>query len=187
MRARPVLAICLALWATTICCAPAQSGGLLAEPSPAMIDSVRFAIRPPLPGQPGYRLTIKFIDDGMRYVDPLSQFYISPVGEMCFRTRPGYPTTIYENYYRDWCVFPQTVDRVEAVTNPTTNEVRLWCMRAFPQCARSLADGHIGNSISAPTLDYRQERAALEHLVYMMGGNARPSEPIGREAAELRY
>jgi hypothetical protein len=144
---------------------------------PPVINSPVFAVRLPPPGRPGYLATIKFIDDGLRYVDPLAGFFVSPAGELCFHTRPDYPTTIYQNYYRDWCLFPQTVDRVEAAFNPTINEVRLWCRRAFPQCAHSLADGRIADDVSAPTLDYRQERDAIEALIYMMGGYARPPLP----------
>lgn len=175
----------LALWAAGTAHGQELFVGLFAPPpAPAPINPPAFAVRAPLPGQPGYLLTIKFIDDGMRYVDPPSQFYVSAAGEMCFRTRPDYPTIIYENFYRDWCIFPQAVDRVEAVTNPTFNEVRLWCMRAYPQCAHSL-DGRIANSISAPTYEYRQERIALEHLVYMMGGNPWLSQPLGVEARQV--
>jgi hypothetical protein len=48
-------------------------------------------------------------------------------------------------------------------------------MHAYPQCAHSFYE--IANSISAPTIEYRQERAALENLIYLMGGNTRSSQP----------
>jgi hypothetical protein len=137
-------------------------------------NSPSFVRRGPPPGRPDYLQTIKYIDDGMRYVDPLTQFFISPAGEMCFRTKPNYPQVIYETRYRIWCIYPQTVDHVEAVTNDITriNEVHVWCLRAYPQCAHNLTEpGWIANSISASTLDYRQERDALENLIYLMGGN----------------
>jgi hypothetical protein len=147
------------------------------EPGP--INSSAFAIRGPLPGRLPYLATVKYIDDGMRYVDPLSGFFISPIGEMCFRTIANYPTIIYDHFYRTWCIHPLMVDRIEAVTNPTTNEVRVWCMRAYPQCVHSLGEFvRFSNSISAPTLDYRQERAALENLVYILGGYIRSAEPV---------
>ena len=150
----------------------------LDEPGP--VNSVAFAVRGPLPGWPPFLATVKYIDDGMRYVDPLSRFFISPIGEMCFHTIPNYPIVIYDHFYRTWCIHPLMVDRVEAVNNPTTNEVRVWCMRAYPQCVHSLEEFvRFSNSISAPTLDYRQERTALEGLVYMMGGYAKPAEPVG--------
>ena len=149
-------------------------------------NSPAFARRGPLPGRPDYLLTIKYIDDGMRYVDPLTHFFISPAGEMCFRTKPNYPQVIYETRYRVWCIDPQTVDRVDAVTNDITriNEVHVWCRRAYPQCAHSLSEpGWIANSISTSTVDYRKERDALEDLVDLMGGKTRFAPPPGVEAS----
>jgi hypothetical protein len=153
---------------------------------PAGVNSPAFATRGPLPGRPDYLQTIKYIDDGMRYVDPLTQFFVSPVGELCFRTKPNYPQVIYETRYRTWCMYPQTVDRVEAVSNDITriNEVHLWCRRAYPQCAHGLTEpGWIANSISASTLDYRKERDALEDLIDLMGGKTRFTPPPGVAAS----
>jgi hypothetical protein len=150
-------------------------------------NSPAFARRGPLPGRPDYLQTIKYIDDGMRYIDPLTQFFISPAGEMCFRTKPNYPQVIYETRYRIWCIHPQTVDRVDAVTNDITriNEVHVWCQRAYPQCAHSLNEpGWIANSIAASTVDYRKERDALEDLVDLMGGKTRFARSPGVEASE---
>jgi hypothetical protein len=153
---------------------------------PTAINSSAFATRGPLPGRPDYLQTIKYIDDGMRYVDPLTHFFISPAGELCFRTKPNYPQVIYETRYRTWCMYPQTIDHVEAVTNDITriNEVHVWCLRAYPQCAHSLTEpGWIANSISASTVDYRQERDALENLIYLMGGNIKFSPSPGVAAS----
>jgi hypothetical protein len=171
----------------TACAPPVLYEGELpvGAPRPA-INSPAFATRGPLPGRPDYLQTIKYIDDGMRYVDPLTHFFISPAGELCFRTKPNYPQAIYEARYRTWCMYPQTVDRVEAVSNDITriNEVHLWCLRAYPQCAHSLTEpGWIANSISASTLDYRQERDALENLIYLMGGKIRFTPPPGAAAS----
>jgi hypothetical protein len=141
----------------------------------AQINAIVFAVRGAPPGQLGYLQTIKYIDDGMRYVDPGSRFFISPIGEMCFRTRPHYPTVYYDDHYRNWCMHPWTVDRVAAGGGFGVNEVRLWCMHAYPLCAHAADD--IANSISAQTIEYRQERAALESLIYQMGGNLGPSNP----------
>src|SRR6266496_243034 len=149
-------------------------------------NSPAFARRDPLPGRPDYLQTIKYIDDGMRYIDPLTQFFVSAAGEMCFRTKPNYPQVIYETRYRIWCIYPQMVDRVEAVTNDITriNEVHVWCLRAYPQCAHSLNEpGWIANSISASTVDYRKERDALEDLVDLMGGKTRFSPPPAGETS----
>jgi hypothetical protein len=144
-----------------------------------VINSPAFAVRIPAPGRPGYLQTIKFVDDGMRYVDRDSQFFISPAGEMCFRVRPNYPEIIYDAAYRNWCIYPQVVDRVEAATNDVTgiNEVRLWCLRSYPQCAHAPDSGWVSNNISAGTVDYLRERAAVEDLISIMGGNVRFAQP----------
>ena len=173
MRAGWAAAVLLTIFAPTLLYGEEISEFIFAG-EPAPINSLAFARRDPLPGQPGYLQTVKYIDDGMRYLDPWSRFFISPAGEMCFRTRPNYPTIYYNTYYRIWCMYPQTVDRVEAGAGATFNEVRLWCMHAYPQCAHSFDE--IANEISAATIDYRQERAALENLIYLMGGSARPSQ-----------
>lgn len=132
-----------------------------------------------------YLQTVKFIDDGLRYIDPPSRFFISPAGEMCFRVVPNSPQVIYESHYADWCIDPRFVDRVEAATNDVTgiNQVRLWCRHAAPQCAHTLPAPNvldqriwIANSIAAATFFYREERAALEHLVVLMGGTVRVAD-----------
>ena len=139
----------------------------------------------PVPIPLDYLQTIKFIDDGLRYVDPLSRFFISPAGELCFRVVPNSPQPLYESNYTDWCVHPQAVDRVEAAANDVTNinEVRLWCRHAAPQCAHTLPAPNVldqrswtANRISAATLAYREERAALAHLIRLMGGSLRVSD-----------
>jgi hypothetical protein len=179
MRTGWAVAILPMLFASTMLHAEAPPAGFATVGQPAPINALTFPPRDVLPAPLNYLQTAKYIDDGMVYADPLSRFFISPVGEMCFRIRPDYPTIIYNNFYRDWCIYPQFVDRVEAVTNPTINEVRLWCMRAYPQCAHSGGEiGQIANSISVPTVDYRQERAAVENLIRMMGGSARSSQPL---------
>jgi hypothetical protein len=168
MRAACVLVLALAA------CAPTGQ--------PAPINSPVFATRGPLPGQPGYLETIKFIDDGLRYVDPWSQFFVSPAGEMCFHKGPSAPR-VNDTFYQDWCIPPQFVDRVSVIENfgGGPHGVELWCMRAYPQCAHSPETGYIANRIYATTLDYRQERAALQNLVYMMGGSVKFSPPRSGE------
>ena len=198
MRARPGrglfdrLARMAGSWAAAAllaACTPLApyEGELPVGASPPVINSPVFATRGPLPGRPDYLLTIKYIDDGMRYVDPLTYFFVSPAGELCFRTKPNYPQVIYETRYRTWCISPQTVDRVEAVSNDITriNEVHVWCRRAYPQCAHSLTEpGWIANSISTSTVDYRKERDALEDLIDMMGGKTSFAQSPGVEARE---
>jgi len=167
-------ALCAAAVLLPTACVPAVPYGQ--EPA---INSPAFAVRIPAPGRPGYLQTIKFVDDGMRYVDRDSQFFISPAGEMCFRVRPNYPEIIYDAAYRNWCIYPQVVDRVEAATNDVTgiNEVRLWCLRSYPQCAHAPDSGWVSNNISAGTVDYLRQRAAVEDLISIMGGNVRFAQP----------
>src|SRR5437763_7834841 len=175
MRAAWGLAIWLMAFAPTALYGEAMPSGVAIAVPSVPINILPFAKREPLLGHPSYLQTVKYIDDGMRYIDPRSQFFISPAGEMCFRTRPDYPKVMYESFYTTWCIHPQFVDRVEAITNATFDEVRLWCTHAYPQCVHSVGEfGRNANSIIAPTIDYRQERAALENLIYLMGGNARP-------------
>jgi hypothetical protein len=157
--------------------------------SPASINSIYFARRPPSPYQLNYLQAIKYIDDGMKYIDPLSDFFVSPLGELCFRSLPNSIDNIYNNYYSNWCMYPVMVSKVEV----TTNGVQLSCLHAYPQCAHrrdrpSLLDYFlsdkrwIADSITAQTVPYRQERAALQDLIVMMGGNAGDSG----EATDLR-
>jgi hypothetical protein len=142
---------------------------------PAAINSLAFALRGAAPGQFSYLQTIKYIEDGMRFADPGSRFFVSPTGEMCFRMRRNYPTVYYDDYYRNWCMHPWSVERVETGVGFAFNEVRLWCAHNSPQCAHTVDE--IANGISAPTIEYRQERAALEDLIYLMGGYVRPTAP----------
>ena len=83
-----------------------------------------------------------------------------------------------DNY---WCINPLAVGNVDALQNGVSNvnSVRLWCRLAAPQCAHKIGypnmlDDHwISNSITASTVPYRQQRAAILHLIYLMGGDAR--------------
>ena len=146
------------------------------------INSVAFERRAPLPGQPGYLETIKYIDDGVRYIDPSSEFFVSFDGEMCFRGLVNRRQVEFETYQNYWCINPIAVSNVDALENNVSyvNEVRLWCAHADPQCAHRVGYADpldtspgLGNSILVQITPYRPERAALEHLVYLMGGNVR--------------
>ena len=168
---------------------PPQAGLLSIPPeplfsrvSPAAINSDAFAKRQPLPGQPGYLETIRFINSGMRYIDPFAEFFISPDGQMCFRGLVNRQLLEFENYQNYWCMHPVFVNNVEELQNSTTsvNSVRLWCILEAPQCARRIGWPNyldeslwISNSISAQTRPSREQRAAIEHLIYLMGGNVR--------------
>jgi hypothetical protein len=157
------------------------------EADPATINSVAFVKRPPPRGQPGYLETIKYIDDGVRYIDPYSEFFISFDGEMCFRGLVNRQLAEFENYQNYWCMQPTAVNNVDAIENDISfiNEVRLWCAHAAPQCAHRFGypnyldeSGWIANSISVQIIPYRQERRAIEHLVYLMGGNIQDTQPL---------
>lgn len=153
-------------------------------PLPAPIDSPIFARRAPLPGQPGYLETIKYVDDGLRYIAPGARFLVSADGEMCFLGSivPGVRLELLPEHY--WCMSPFDVSTVDALENDTSyvNRVRLWCRHSSPQCARKIAypdqfdDMTVANSITAETIPFRRERDAIAYLVYLMGGNIGPNE-----------
>jgi hypothetical protein len=179
MRANSAAIVFLTAYATTICNGAAQQTGIETGTPPAQINSVAFAQRAPLQ-QFTYFQAIKYIDDDMKYIDGASAFFVSPSGEMCFRTRASAPLTIYDDYYSDWCIYPNSVSRVEANTNQITHisEIRLWCSRAYPQCAQGINypwapwkyRSWNANSITIQTLAPQQEQAALQRLIFVMGG-----------------
>jgi hypothetical protein len=155
---------------------------LFSRVSPAAINSDAFAKRQPLPGQRGYLETIRFIDSGVKYIDPFAEFFISPEGNMCFRGLVNRQMLEFENYQNYWCINPEFVNNVEELQNSVTsvNRVRLWCVLEAPQCARRIGfwnfldeSPQISNSISAETRPSKEQRAAIEHLIYLMGGNVR--------------
>ncbi len=159
-------------------------------PDPAVINSVSFAVRPVPPGQPGYLETIRYIDDGVKYIDRYSEFFISFNGEMCFRGLVNHQQAEFENYQNYWCIHPTAVNNVDALENDVSyvNEVRLWCGHAAPQCARRIGypnfldeSAPTSNSISAQIVSYKQARSAIEYLIYLMGGSAGAAEPSLRQ------
>ncbi len=157
-------------------CAPA--------PSPP-VDSPSFARRPPLPGQPGYLETIKYVADGVRYLSSGSTFFISSDGELCFQGLPDANMNPYAMPANYWCMSPTAVGSVDAVSNDVTyvDAVRLWCRHSAPQCAHKIGypnmldQSWIANSITAEIIPYREQRAAIEHLIYLMGGDVGEPEP----------
>lgn len=160
-------------------------------PSPP-IDAPAFVKRAPLPGQLGYLETIKFIDDSVRYIDPSAQFFVSPDGEMCFRGLVNRQQVEFETYTNFWCISPFAVSNVDALENNVSfvNEVRLWCAHAAPQCAHRVGSPDfldtspdIANSILVQVTPFRPTRAAVEHLVYLMGGDARDTWLLRRTPA----
>ncbi len=146
------------------------------------INSQAFAIRAPSPGQPGYLETIRYIDSGVKYIDPFAEFFISFDGQLCFRGLVNRQMLLFENYQNYWCMYPTNVNNVEELPDnvTTVNTVRLWCRLEAPQCARRLGlpnflldeSPWLGNSISVQIRPSKEQRTAIEHLIYLMGGNA---------------
>src|SRR5690349_11868047 len=68
------------------------------EVEPQAINSPAYAIRPPLPGRPGYLDMIRYIDSGVKYIDPYAEFFISYDGQMCFRGLVNRQAANFENY-----------------------------------------------------------------------------------------
>jgi hypothetical protein len=155
-------------------------------PAPPPINSLAFEERPPLPGQPGYLQTIKYIDDGVHYISPTAGFFVSGTGDMCFQGAivPGVsPEYIRSNY---WCMSPHAVSSVDALENGISyiNQVRLWCQLAAPQCAYKIGYPNIldtmwiANSITAETVPFQRQRDAIEYLVYLMGGSVERQQAL---------
>ena len=166
-----------------------QLASLRGDVDPEAINSPAFAVRPPLPGQPGYLETIRYIDDGVKYIDPFAEFFVSFDGQLCFRGLVNRQQVYFENYQNYWCMYPTAVNNVEALENNVSyvNNVRLWCVVEAPQCARRTGipnflddSSWIGNSITAQTRPFREQRNAIQYLIYLMGGNAREPEPLVR-------
>jgi hypothetical protein len=164
-----------------------QLASLHGEMGPQAINSPAFAVRASAPGQPGYLDTIRYIDDGMKYIDPFAEFFISYVGQMCFRGLVNRQQAVFENYQNYWCIYPTQVSNVEALWDNISyvNSVLLWCAVEAPQCARRIGfpngflddSGWWGNSISAQMRPFREQRDAITYLIYLMGGNVREPQP----------
>src|SRR5271166_492202 len=166
-----------------------QLASVHGEVEPQAINSPAFAIRPPLLGQPGYLDTIRYIDNGVKYIDPFAEFFISFNGQMCFRGLVNRQSALFENYQNYWCMYPTAVNNVESLENNISyvNTVRLWCVLEAPQCARRIGfpnflddSDWIGNSITAQIRPFREQRNAIQYLIYLMGGNVRDAQPLLR-------
>jgi hypothetical protein len=150
-------------------------------PPPQYVNSPVFAQRAPPPGRPTYLETIKYIDDGLRYVDPTTGFFVSADGRMCFR---GALSTNLDYFYKsDWCVLPTAVGRVDSIR---TGQVSLSCNHANPQCIREIGYRYQAvNSVAMRNVPSDQEKAAVEHLIYLMGGSLGDSQPFAGPSTEL--
>jgi hypothetical protein len=147
-------------------------------PEPQYVNNPAFARRAPPAGRPTYLETIKYIDDGLRYVDPTTAFYVSADGRMCFRGVLTNPLTTWDNIYKtDWCLLPTAVNRVDTIVIGT-NQVSVSCKHADPQCIQEIGYYRAINTAYVRTVPPDQEKAAVEHLIYLMGGTLGDNEPF---------
>ena len=152
-----------------------------------------FEKRPPPPGQPGWFETIKFVNDGVQYLQPWGSFVVSPLGDLCFRGALEVTIRRLANYRNYWCMPPRAVAAVEALDDDVTHipMVRLWCRHDAPYCAFRVngfpwyGSYPLADTITVQMVPYRREKAAVEHLVYMMGGQPAPSVGSGLDSGRL--
>jgi hypothetical protein len=140
---------------------------------PPPVNSPAFELRRPPLGRPGYRETIGYIDNGLKYVDPQSAFFVSPDGRMCFVGVLNVQRTTFEIRRFPWCVAPAALAEVELIENDVTYipQLRLWCRHAAPQCFQEAGRLYRrSNSISVEIIPSQREKAAVAYLVYLMGG-----------------
>jgi hypothetical protein len=149
-------------------------------PPPQYSNVPDFARREPPAGRPGYAETIKYIDDGVRYVDPTAGFFVSPDGRMCFRhvldpTQTAFETLVFKN---NWCLPPTAVSRVDAFRSITNEQLRLVCKHSDPQCARNLGFWNgVADAVIVDIVPANEEKSAVENLIYLMGGDI-DREPV---------
>jgi hypothetical protein len=171
----PVVALAIALLACV-------------QPEQQYVNNPAFAQRTPPAGLPTYGETIKYIDDGLRYVDPTAAFFVSSDGQMCFR---GASPTLLGNFYNsyhlfesDWCLPPVAVKWVHSIE---IGNVSLSCKHADPQCIREIGNLYRAtNTIHIRIVPSDRERSAVEHLIYLMGGNLGDSHHPFKSADRLR-
>jgi hypothetical protein len=151
---------------------------------PQYVNNPAFAQRAPPVGRPGYLETVKYIDDGLRYVDPSAAFFVSPDGRMCFRGVLNPERDDLNYFYKsDWCLPPHAVSRVDSIR---TGQVSLFCKHADPQCIREIGYRYrAANTATLHIVPSDQEKVAVEHLIYLMGGNLGDYQPFN-EPIRLR-
>jgi hypothetical protein len=143
-------------------------------PSPQYSNSAVFARREPPPGHPTYSETIKYIDDGLRYVDPRAGFFISTDGRMCFRGVLDSTQTAFEAFFfkNNLCLPPTAVSRVDSFVSSDGERLLLVCKHSDPQCVRDIVfSNREADSVTVQTVSSNLEKSAVENLIYLMGGN----------------
>jgi hypothetical protein len=143
-------------------------------PLPQYSNAPIFAHREPPVGRPTYSEVIKYIDDGVRYVNPTAAFFISPDGRMCFLgvldfRQPPLEALISNH---NWCLPPTAVGRVDSFVSSTHEQISLVCKHSDPQCVRDIGYWNPGlNAVNVDIVAANQEKSAVENLIYLMGGN----------------
>jgi hypothetical protein len=161
-----------------VCFAALAVALLACVPSePLYINNPALAQRAPIVGHPSYAETIKYIDDGLRYVDPRAGFFVSPDGRMCFH---GVFTTLQNNlddlYRSPWCLLPTAVNRIYSISN---DRIGLSCKHADPQCIHEVGNFYrVTSTAHIYIVPSNQEKSAIEYLIYLMGGNLGDSQPF---------
>ncbi len=148
-----------------------------APSGPEYVNNPAFAQRAPPTGRPTYLETIKYIDDGLRYADPAAAFFVSTDGRMCFRSVLTTQQTNLDNYYKSvWCLLPSAVSRVYSID---TGQVSLSCKHTDPQCIREIGISYRAtNTARVRIVPSDQEKAAVEHLIYLIGGSLGDGQPF---------
>jgi len=143
-------------------------------------DSPAFARREPLAGHPTYAETIKYIDDGLRYVDPAAGFFVSADGRMCFRRVLDPEQTAFEAIFfkNNLCIPPTAISRVDTFVTITDEQMRLVCKHSDPQCVRDIYWNQGADSVIVDIVPAKREKAAIENLIYLMGGNIDTVEAV---------
>jgi len=144
---------------------------------PQYVNNPVFAQRASTAGGPSYPETIKYIDDGLKYIDATSGFFVAPDGRMCFRGVVSGQQNHWDSFYKGvWCLAPTVVSRVEPVAS---SEVRVSCKHAAPQCIREIGYQYRAtNTAQMWIAPAKEEKTAIEHLVYLMGGTLGDAEPF---------
>jgi hypothetical protein len=189
---RRIFAIAILLLAGTAAAPPPAGAHWLwfGRHRPPPLNSPAFALRPPLPGRPGYRATIAYIDDGLKYVDLQTGFYVSANGRMCFVGVLNVQHTVFNVRKFPWCVAPTALAAIDAIENDVTYipQLRLWCRHVAPQCFQERGRFYRrSDSIAIEIIPSQNERNALAYLVYLMGGHVPAAWPQpGGSAADAR-
>jgi hypothetical protein len=147
---------------------------------PPPINSPTFVLRPPPLGSPGYLDTIAYIDNGLRYVDPQSAFFVSADGRMCFVGVLNVRHTVFNVRQFPWCVAPTSLATIDVIENDVTYvpQLRLWCRHAAPQCFQERGRFYRrANSIAVELIPSQSEMEAVAYLVYLMGGSVPAAWP----------